>query len=746
MAIVFHKATQEFHLYNDHISYIIKVLPNGQLGHLYFGKVIEDSESFDYMLQLRAVILAPGVYRGNLDFSLETLKLEYPAYGCGDFREAAYQIRQTNGSRITDFKYVDHKIFASKKVMDGMPATYGTEKDVTTLEITLYDELIDSKIVLSYSIFNDLKAIARSAKFYNHGDDTIYLERALSCSVDFYDADFDMIQLDGAWSRERHIHVRSVEHGIQAVNSTRGASSATHNPFIALKRKDATEKSGEVYGFSLVYSANFLAQVQVDGFDIARVSMGINPFEFEWVLDTNECFQTPEVILVYSDQGISNMSQTYHDLYRNHLMRGVWKDKTRPILINNWEATYFSFNEDSILEIATKAKDLGIELFVLDDGWFGQRHNDTTSLGDWQENLDKLPSGIEGLAKKINALGLEFGLWFEPEMVNEVSELYKNHPEWTISTPNRAMSFGRNQYVLDYANPVVVDYIYDAMYKVISSANISYIKWDMNRNITEAFSATLPAHRQKEFFHRYILGVYNLYERLIAAFPNILFESCASGGARFDPGMLYYAPQAWTSDDTDAIERLKIQSGTSMVYPLVSMGSHVSAIPNHQVDRKTSLKMRADVAYFGTFGYELDLTKMTEEEIVEVKAQVAFFKEHRELIQFGDFYRLENGERGMFSWMVVAKDKKSAIVSYYKVLATPNPSLKKIRLAGLENNKKYYCEQRDCVYGGSELMNYGLQCEVEFTGVIQGESFKGIYSPGNDCGDFTSFCYVLKQV
>ena len=744
MPIVFNIKDKSFHLYNNKLSYIFTILDNGELGQLYFGNRIVNRDSFAHMLQLRSCILAPGTFRNNLSFSPEVIKREYPSYGTGDFRDPAFQIRDERGSRITAFKYVSHNIFKGKNKLTGMPATYGREDEVTTIEIVLSDELINADMILSYSVFENTGAIARSVKFKNNGKENLYIEKAMSTSVDFYDKDFEMLQLDGAWSRERHLHTRKLEYGVQSIGSARGASSANHNPFVALKRPSTTQSEGEVYGFSLVYSGNFLAAAQVDSYDVTRVTLGINPFEFEWCLESGESFETPEAVMVYSAEGLNGMSQTFHDLYRTNLMRGEWKDKTRPILINNWEATYFDFNEESIVKIATKAKELGMELFVLDDGWFGERNNDGTSLGDWKVNLAKLPNGVEGLAEKITDLGMLFGLWFEPEMVNEISNLYKTHPEWVIHTPGRDMSYGRNQFVLDYTNNEVVDYIYDLMYDILSKAKINYVKWDMNRNITEAFSLNLPANRQKEFFHRYILGVYSLYERLINSFPHILFESCASGGARFDPGMLYYAPQAWTSDDTDAIERLHIQSGTSLVYPIVSMGSHVSAIPNHQVLRRTSLKTRAEVAYFGTFGYELDVTKMPEDELKEVEAQVEFFKANRELIQFGDFYRLETGENNRYSWMVVSKDKKKAILGCYKILATPNGGLTKVKLQGLNPEFEYKCNLRDTTYYGDELMGFGFTNEVQYTGVMQGEDFKGVYDPGVDKGDFTSWCYVFE--
>ena len=446
----------------------------------------------------------------------------------------------------------------------------------------------------------------------------------MSLNLDLPDKDYVWMQLSGAWSRERYVKNRILEQGITAIDSMRGNSSHEHNPFMVLKRPNAGETSGEVIGFSLIYSGNFRMQAEVDTHDVTRITVGINPDRFDWKLEPGEEFQTPEAVMVYSDQGLNKMSQTFHRLYAKRLARGYWRDRPRPILNNNWEATYFNFTEDRLVQIASKAKECGVELFVLDDGWFGQRNDDHAGLGDWVANPERLPNGIKGLSERIEAMGIKFGLWFEPEMTNKDSDLYRAHPDWILHTPGRNASHGRYQYVLDFSRKEVVEYIYEMMAKILSEAKVSYIKWDMNRSITECYSVALPADRQGEVFLRYILGVYDLYERLTSEFQEVLFESCSSGGGRFDPGMLYYAPQGWTSDDSDAIERLKIQYGTSLCYPISSMGSHVSVIPNHQVFRKTPLHTRANVAYFGTFGYELDLNSLKEEEIAEVKEQIIF--------------------------------------------------------------------------------------------------------------------------
>lgn len=738
MAIQYHKSTNTFHLYNDQISYIMTILKNGQLGQLYYGKKLKDKEDFSYLLELRPRPMAPCAFEGDLSFSMEHIRQEYPSYGHGDMRHPAYEIISENGSRISEFVYAAHVIQKGKPKLDQLPATYcESEEEADTLLITLHDEVLDMDLVLSYTIFQDLPVMTRNANFHLHKGNVI-LNNAMSMSVDLPDSDYEMMELTGAWSREREIKERKLNHGVQSIYSMRGCSSNNYNPFLALKRETTTEAAGEVYGFSFVYSGNFLASVEVDTYDTARIRMGIHPDTFSWPLAAEESFQTPEVVMVYTDQGLNAMSQTYHTLYQKRLARGTWRDQTRPILVNNWEATYFDFDEDTILNIAKTAKELEIELFVLDDGWFGKRNHDRAGLGDWYPNLEKLPEGITGLSKKVEALGMKFGLWFEPEMVNKDSELYRMHPDWTLETPDRNSCHGRNQFVLDFSRKEVVDHIYGMMENILKDASISYIKWDMNRCMSEVYSHGCDASHQGTVMHRYILGVYDLYERLTSAFPEILFESCASGGARFDPGMMYYAPQCWTSDDTDAIERVKIQYGTSMVYPISSMGSHVSATPNHQLLRNTPIETRANVAYFGTFGYELDLNQLSEQEQEKVKAQVSFMKEHRELIQFGTFYRLQSPfTSNVSAWMVVSKNQQEAIVGYYRTLQTVNRGYERIRLQGLDPETQYHVSILDSDHYGDELMQYGLITSGAFSGENK-EKFDGTN------GDYQSRVYLLK--
>ena len=714
MPITYNEQSREFHLYNNKISYLIKILANEQLGQLYFGKRIPNRKNHDYLVENTYRPVTSYVFDDDYSFSLGNVKQEYPAYGTTDQRRPALDIKQPNGSRITDFKYVSHKIYAGKRKLTGLPATYvENESEATTLEINLYDELIQVTLCLQYTIFENSAAIARSVKFSNDSDQKYQLKTALSLNLDLPDANYEWLQFSGAWGRERHLHKTPLRPGIQAINSARGASSHMQNPFVILKRPFTTEEQGEALGVSFVYSGNFLAQAEVDEYSVTRLQIGIDPFQFSWCLKPNETFQTPEAILAYTSEGLNQLSQTFQKLYTTRLARGYWRDKERPILINNWEATYFDFTEEKLLSIAKKAKELGIELFVLDDGWFGERTKETAGLGDWYVNRNRLKNGISGLSRKIHDLGMMFGLWLEPEMVNKDSDLYRKHPDYIIETPKRHASHGRKQYVLDFSRKEVVDNIYEQLVKILDEDEIDYIKWDMNRNITECYSIAYPPEQQGEIMHRYILGVYDLYERLIERYPKILFESCASGGGRFDAGMLYYAPQAWTSDDSDAIERLKIQYGTSFGYPQSMMGAHVSASPNEQLGRNTPLKIRGDVAFFGAFGYELDLDKLSSTELASIKKQIELMKKYRSIFQYGTFYRLKSPFEGnIVSWMVVSEDKSQAIVGYYKILNDVNCEYRRLYLPGLEADTLYNVQEELGSYlgnfTGDELANIGL--------------------------------------
>ena len=710
MAIQYDASRRLFHLQTDDTSYAIRIVHGGYLAHVYWGARVRGLQP-DRLLGLRTLVsFSPTTVKEVPGLSLDTLPQEYPGYGTSDFRHPAYQVKFADGSTASELVYDSHRILQGKPKLPGLPATYAERDDeAETLEITMKDPAAGLTVVLSYTVFEKWNAITRSARLINGGSSAIEVQRALSMSVDFAHDRYDLLQLSGAWARERYVHRRPLVPGLQAVESRRGASSHVQNPFVALLERGADETRGDVYGVSLVYSGSFTAGVEVDQFHAPRLFIGINPFDFGWRLKPGESFQTPEAVLVFSAEGLGGMSRKFHDLYRSRLCRGTFRDKTRPILVNNWEATYFDFNADKIEAIARAGKELGIELFVLDDGWFGKRDSDNSSLGDWFVDRRKLPNGLEDLARRVRDLGMQFGLWFEPEMVSPDSELYRAHPDWCLHIEGRRRTEARQQLILDLTREDVQDYIVRTISDVLSSAPITYVKWDMNRNMTEIGSAKLPPERQRETAHRYMLGLYSVLERITSAFPHVLFESCSGGGGRFDPGMLYYMPQTWTSDNTDAISRLKIQYGTSIVYPVSAMGAHVSAVPNHQVGRVTPLETRGHVALSGNFGYELDLTKFTDEEKEIVKAQTALCKEIRHLVQFGDFYRLLSPFEGnAAAWMFVAKDKREAFAVYVQILKEPYAPLDRFRLKGLNPDLDYEMDEDGLVYGGDELMNAGL--------------------------------------
>ena len=709
MAIVYDASSKTFNLSTSKTSYVLKVLDSNHVAHVYWGKKIK-AKNLDYVLRSKNW----GSFLTNTDniddFMLEMTPQEYPGYGSTDLRTPAVELQFSDGTSATDFRYESHNIYAGKNKLNNLPATYvEDENEAMTLELTLVDSLKNVKLILSYSVFEEFDAITRSVKIINESNEDVNINRVLSANVDFRDSDYELLQLSGAWARERYIIRKEIRSGSQSIESRRGSSSHAQNPFMALVRKDTTEQHGEVYGFSLIYSGNFLANVEVDMYENARAQIGINPFDFTWLLKSKEEFTAPEAVLVYSNEGLTGMSHIYNCLYGKRLCKGKYRDEVRPILINNWEATYFDFNETKIKEIAREATNLGMELFVLDDGWFGKRDDDNSSLGDWFVNEEKLKGGLNKLATEINEMGLQFGLWFEPEMVSPISELYKEHPDWCIHIPGRNRSEARRQLILDYSREDVCNYIIEKISEVLSSAPISYVKWDMNRNMSEIGSAKLPANRQREVAHRYILGLYKVLEEITTRFPDVLFESCSGGGGRFDPGMLYYMPQTWTSDNTDAIERLKIQFGTSMVYPNASIGCHVSAVPNHQVDRITPIETRGVVAMSGNFGYELDITKLPESEKEIIKEQVKLYKEIRETIQFGKCYRLSSPfENNDVAWMFISKDCEEIIVSFVRTLAKPNSKFISLKLVGLDESSDYEILGENMIVGGDELMNIGL--------------------------------------
>lgn len=731
---------KEFHLTNGLISYIFRVVEkSGVLEQLYFGAAIAQYPSYDFLIE-REVRPSNNLYEGDYTSSLEHLKQELPVYGTTDFRYPAIEVVYPDGDHLSHFRYAGYQLANGKKNAPGMPGTFGAEAEVEQLTIYLRDDYSSLVVEMCYYLYKSLPVLTRQ-NHISHADQLTYqLENFMSLNLDLPNETFDWVHLDGAWARETQMARDKVVTGVQNVSSTRGASSHQHNPFMALCTPDADEDHGKVYGLSLIYSGNFLAQIELDTYNIARLQIGINPYQFSWTLGPDDKFTTPEAVLIFSAHGFNGMSQTFHDFYRQHLIRPNWVARNRPILINNWEATYFDFNEEKILTLAKNAQALGVEMLVLDDGWFGQRDNDASSLGDWFTDQRKLPAGISALGQKIQALGLKFGLWFEPEMISKGTKLYAEHPDWLVGHPEKNISHGRNQFVLDFSRPEVVANIFTQMDEILATTPIDYLKWDMNRYISEGYAAHLGKNRQGEFFHRYILGVYALYEKILAKYPELLIESCAGGGGRFDPGLLYYAPQTWVSDDTDAVERLNIQYGASLVYPLSTLGAHVSAVPNHQVARLTSLKTRGDVALFGTFGYELDVAKLSATEKEEIKAQVALVKKHQTLINQGDFYRLEKPSSGTCAWMVVSKDGRQALVARYQILAQPNEPYARLPLRGLAADKLYLVNGQKPARFGGDLMQIGLILAEDYTDRAND------YWQRRLPGDFSSQLFYLVQV
>lgn len=714
MPIIVNEKEKVFHLQTKNTSYIFGFLTDDLPAHLYWGKRLNQTPALDslfaspYGHPRSFSATDTKIFNGNY-VSRDNITMEFSTFGNSDMREPAFHAKYKDGSTVSLFTFKGYKIINAKPALEGLPATYAENaSEAQTLEVTMTDELTGVDIVLQYGVFGELDAITRSFRCVNNGKDKIILERALSVSLDFKTDKFDMIHLHGAWARERSVQRDPVVKGDLNISSARGASSGIHNPFFALVSKNADENVGDAYGFSLVYSGNFSAGAACDYLNFTRAYMGINPFGFEWNLEPGSSFQTPEAVLVYSSQGIGQMSRIYHRLYRTRLCRGAYKEKERSCLINNWEATYFDFDEEKILDIAKTSAKCGIKLMVLDDGWFGKRDDDTTSLGDWFVDKKKLPNGIDGLCKKINALGMKFGLWFEPEMISPVSELYEKHPDWCLHVQNRARPLGRNQLILDLSRDDVCDYIIKSVCDILDSANIEYVKWDMNRNMAAVGSALLDSAHQGEVYHRYILGLYRVLETIVSRHPNILFESCSGGGGRFDAGMLHYMPQTWTSDNTDALARIGIQYGTSLCYPYSSMGAHVSVVPNHQLGRTTPMSLRGNVAMPGQFGYELDLTKLSQQDIEAVKEQVKFYEKYGEVFHKGDLFRLRNPQDDyMSSIEFVSEDKNTVIIFIYSLKGTSNPALDFVFAKGLEPCAKYK-DENGRIYTGEELMNIGI--------------------------------------
>lgn len=720
MPIHFDETKKQFHLFNESISYIMEIYRDTYLLQTYFGERIEAfTQRLPYPLKDRSSFSPNPEDWPDRSFSLDSVLQEIPGYDTGDYRESLCEFTFNDGTKAVGFTYLDHTIYPGKKELDGLPATYvESSEEADTLEIVMIDKKRQLKAVLSYTIYNQRSAITKSIRYENLGEQVIYINKALSSCVDFPDSNFDLIQLPGSWANEKQVKRDKLSMGIHTLDSKRGASSVSQQPFSALVRPETNEHTGEAYGFHFVYSGNFKITTQVSFFEQTRIVVGINNHNFSWKLASKESFQTPEVVCVYSNCGLNGLSDTFHKLYRERLARGEYRYKERPILINNWESMYFDFTETKLVEFAKKAKKIGVELFVLDDGWFEDRNSDTTSLGDWMVDSKKLPGGLRQLSEKIQREKLKFGLWFEPEMISEKSHLFKNHPDWHLHVQDYPLSIGRNQYILDFSRSEVRDEIYKQMTAILDEVPIDYIKWDMNRNMTEVASLLRASDQQMETSHRYILGLYDFLEKLTKRYPDILFENCSGGGGRFDPGMVFYMPQSWVSDNTDAVERLKIQYGNSLVFPSIMTCAHLSAVPNHQVGRVTPIETRAAVAMSANFGLMIDLEKETQEDIEKISEYIKWYKKNRSLLQFGDFYRLLSPfETNYASWMFVNEDQSKAIVFFFEILANANKPFVKVKLVGLEKSAMYKVKDKTC--SGDELMKYGLYLNVNLSGDFQ---------------------------
>ena len=699
-----------FHLSTKSTSYIMGVF-GGRLLSLYYGKRINRLPKIESMISEGIVrTFSPvDIKENGMSYSTDNLTVEYPTFGSVDLRTPAVSVRYADGSEVTKLEYADYKITSGKYALSGLPAVYAENKDnVSSLKIILEDKVSKLKAELNYAVFEDYDVITRSAVIINGGKTAVDVNRAMSLCFDLRADKFDMITLNGAWARERHPEREAVRIGTQEVSSMRGITSHHENPFFALVGKNTDEQNGEAYGFNLIYSGNFVAGVQKDAYNTTRAYIGINPQNFFWRLEPGESFYTPEAVSVYSAEGIGKMSRIFHKLYRERLCRGKYRDIRRPVLINNWEATYFDFNEEKIISIAKTAKDAGIELMVLDDGWFGRRNGEAGSLGDWVPNTDKLPGGIKGLSEKINALGMKFGLWFEPEMVSPDSDLNRAHPDWCLHIDGRQPSLGRNQLVLDLTRKEVRDYIKSVFDRALGEWGVSYVKWDMNRSMSEAGTAVGGAAAQGKVYHSYVLGLYEIMEYLVNKYPDVLFEGCSGGGARFDGGILHYMPQIWTSDDSDALERVYIQYGTSICYPYSAMGAHVSAVPNHQVFRTTPMKMRGDVSICGQLGYELDLNKLNEEDMNCVKEQVAAYKQLSDVFHNGDLYRLMTPEGNAAAVNeFISGDGNTVALCIYTLKGTPNAARDYVKLVSLDSDAVYKDGDGN-EFTGEYMMNFGF--------------------------------------
>ena len=690
--ILYNEHNRTYTLHTRNTTYQMKVWDHSVLLHAYYGPRLSEVD-LSYLLRCKDRGFSPNPNEAGSDrtFSLDTLPQEYSTCGVGDYRLPSIELELPSGSRTADLRYISGQVKRGKYCLEGLPAFHGSEEEWETLSVVLRDNAAQVEVELLYGVLEKYDLITRAVRVKNVGSEAVRLCRCASLCLDLTRADLDFITFDGAHVMERCPSRAPLRPGIQSVDSVRGASSHQHNPFVILCDRDAGEDYGLCYGAMLLYSGNFQAAAEADQFENARLVMEINPYHFTWTLAPGAIFTAPEAAMVCSPCGFGQMSRQFHKDIRKNLIRDPWAERRKPVLINHWEATETHFTAGRLVEIARDAPGLGLELFVMDDGWFGARDDDNAGLGDWVVNEEKLPGGLEALVERIKALGLSFGIWIEPEMVNEDSALYRAHPDWILNVPGRRPSRGREQLVLDFSRRDVRDHIYGQIKKVLASADISYVKWDMNRSLTEVWSAALPADRQGEVYHRYVLGVYDFAERLRRDFPHILIEGCCGGGGRFDGGMLYYTPQIWCSDNTDAVDRLRIQYGTSFCYPVSAMGAHVSAVPNGTTGRMTPMETRGVAAMHGAFGYEMDLSKCTPEEKDTIRRQTAYFKAHYELIQNGDYYRLSTPFRNgpYTAWEHVSHDRREALVSLVTGVFHGAPPFLTLRIKGLDPALRY---------------------------------------------------------
>ena len=709
MAIIVDEKKGLFQLITDNTEYQMKADKYGVLKHLWYGE--KTGCDMEYLQSYPDVGFSGNIYDAGNDrtYSLDTLPLEYACDGVGDYRVTGAAAVHSDGSCALDLRYKSYRISKGKYSIKGLPAVYADVSESETLEIVLKDKYSDIEVTLRYGVLPKLDIITRCASVANNTNEPVILTKAASLCLDIPHGEWEWVHFHGRHAMERLTERMPLCHGIQESSSTRGTSSHHQNPTVLLCSPDCTETSGSCIGAALMYSGSFQTKIQLDQMEQVRLVMGINPELFRWELKPSEVFDTPEVIMSYSAKGMEKLSHNFHKVIREHVCRGKYKLAERPVLINNWEATYFDFNEEKILKIAEQAASLGVDMLVLDDGWFGKRDDDCSGLGDWFVSEEKLNGGLGKLAEKIKSLGMKFGLWFEPEMVSEDSDLYRSHPDWAIKIPSRNPVRSRYQLVLDMINPEVRDYLFGAISDILKNADISYIKWDMNRSICDWYTPCLSADNQGEMPHRYVLGLYELLERLTTAFPDVLFEGCSGGGGRFDAGMLYYCPQIWCSDDTDAFERTKIQYGTSFFYPVSAIGSHVSAVPNHQTGRITPIETRAVTAMAGSFGYELDLNTLSHDEKQEVKEQIVRFKKDGPLIHNGLYYRLSDSLNDKYAmWGFVSEDKKEVLVHGVIFRTEPNRTQYLAKLRGLLPDTNYRLAENGEVYKGSALMNGGI--------------------------------------